>query len=53
MMPVPPTSKPRSKPSLRKPAKALDAVEAEVMPEHMTVNATRKVTKWMPKALCV
>ncbi len=52
-MPAPPTSKPRSKPSLRKPANALDAVEADVMPEHMTVNATRNVTKWMPNALCV
>ena len=30
-----------------------DAVEARVMPEHMTVKATRKVTKWMPNALCV
>ena len=51
--PVPPTSRPRSKPSLRKPAKALLAVDAEVMPEHITVKATRNVTKWMPNALCV
>ena len=29
------------------------AVEAEVMPEHITVKATRNVTKWMPNALCV
>ena len=41
------------KPSARLAAKALEAVDAEVMPEHMTVNATRKVTKWMPNALCV
>ena len=53
MSPVPPTSKPRSNPSLRKPAKALLAVDALVMPEHITVKATRKVTKWMPNALCV
>ena len=36
-----------------KPAKALAAVDAEVMPEHITAKATMKVTKWMPKALCV
>jgi hypothetical protein len=23
------------------------------MPEHMTVNATRNVTTWMPNALCM
>ena len=34
-------------------AKARDAVEAEVMPEHITAKATMKVTKWMPKARCV
>ena len=34
-------------------AKAREAVEAEVMPEHITAKATMKVTKWMPKALCV
>ena len=45
-----PASKPRPKPSERKPAKAFDAVEAEVMPEHITVKATRKVRKWTPKA---
>ena len=28
-------------------------VEALVMPEQMTANATRNVAKWMPKALCV
>jgi hypothetical protein len=31
-------------------AKAREAVEAEVMPEHITAKATMKVTKWMPKA---
>ena len=31
-------------------AKARDAVEAEVMPEHITAKATMKVTKWMPNA---
>ena len=49
----PPTSNPRSNPSLRKPANALLAVDALVMPEHITVKATRKVTKWIPNALCV
>ena len=33
-------------------AKARDAVEADVMPEHMTAKAIRNVTKWMPNALC-
>ena len=33
-------------------AKARAAVEAEVIPEHMTVKQTRKVTKCTPKALC-
>ena len=40
-------------PSARLAAKARDAVEAEVMPEHITVKATMNVTKWMPNALCV
>ena len=30
-----------------------DEVEALVMPEHTTVNATRKVRKWIPNALWV
>ena len=34
-------------------ANARDAVDAEVMPEHITANATMKVMKWTPKALCV
>ena len=33
-------------------AKKREAVEAEVIPEHITMNATRKVTNWTPKALC-
>ena len=36
-----------------KSAKAYDAVEAEVMPEHITVKATMNVRKCTPKALCV
>jgi hypothetical protein len=32
-------------------AKAREAVEAEVISEHITANATMKVMKWMPKAL--
>ena len=34
-------------------ANAREAVDADVMPEHITVKATRKVKKWMPNALCV
>ena len=34
-------------------AKAREAVDAEVMPEHITAKATMNVTKWMPNALCV
>ncbi len=48
--PLLPASKPRWNPSERKPAKAFEAVEAEVIPEHITVKATRKVRKWTPKA---
>ncbi len=33
-------------------ANARDAVLAEVMPEHMTVNITMKVMKCTPNALC-
>ena len=43
----------RPKPSARLDANARDAVEAEVIPEHITTKATRKVKKWMPNALCV
>ena len=32
-------------------AKAREAVDAEVMPEHMTVKQTRKVKKCTPNAL--
>jgi hypothetical protein len=34
-------------------ANASDALEADVSPEHMTVNVTMNVRKWMPNALCV
>ena len=34
-------------------AKAREAVEAEVMPEHITVKQIKKVKKWMPNALWV
>ena len=50
-MPQLPSS--RSNPSARFDAKARDAVDAEVMPEHITTNATRNVKKWMPNALWV
>ena len=42
----------RSKAVKKFAAKNREAVEAEVIPEHITTNATRKVTNWMPKALC-
>ena len=45
----PPRSRPRALDMFA--AKAREAVEADVMPEHITAKATRKVTKWMPKAL--
>ena len=45
-------AKSRPKAVERFAAKAREAVEAEVMPEHITAKATMKVTKWMPKALC-
>ena len=51
--PKPPGSRSRPKPSLRNPANALLAVDALVMPEHMTVKATRNVKKCTPNALCV
>ena len=34
-------------------ASTLDDVDALVIPEQTTAKATMKVTKWMPKALCV
>ena len=34
-------------------ARTFAEVEALVMPEQTTANATRNVTKWMPNALCV
>ena len=52
VMPMPPASC-SPKAFERLAAKARDAVEAEVMPEHITAKATMKVTKWMPNALCV
>ena len=33
-------------------ANARDAVDAEVIPEHITVKAMMKVRKWIPNALC-
>ncbi len=50
---APPAAKSRPKPVFMKSAKAYDAVEAEVMPEHITVKATMNVRKCTPKALCV
>ena len=41
------------KPRAKFEATAEAAVEAEVRPELSTANVTRKVMKWMPKALCV
>ena len=50
---MPKPSSPRPKPFEKLAAKAREAVKAEVMPEHITAKATRKVTKWMPNALWV
>ena len=52
VMPMPPA---RLSPNAfdRLAAKARDAVDADVMPEHITANATMKVRKWMPNARCV
>ncbi len=49
MIVVLPTSQPN--PSARLEAKARDAVDAEVMPELITANATMNVKKWIPNAL--
>ena len=51
VMPMPP-SRPRPNAFDMFAAKAREAVEADVMPEHITAKATMKVTKWMPNALC-
>ena len=40
-----------TRPPVRFWASTCEDVEALVMPEQMTAKATRKVTKWMPKAL--
>lgn len=45
-------SQSRSNPATRLDAKALAAVEAEVMPLAITVKVIRKVTKWISKARC-
>ncbi len=42
----------RPNPTARLLAKALDAAEALVIPELITVKQTMNVTKWMPNALC-
>jgi hypothetical protein len=49
---IPPV-RPRPKALDMLAANARDAVDAEVMPEHITAKATINVTKWMPNALCV
>ena len=56
MVPVPGASSSQpltTSPPVRFWASTLEDVEALVMPEQMTAKATRKVTKWIPKALCV
>jgi hypothetical protein len=50
-IPVVPQSRPN--PLKKFEAKKRDAVDADVMPEHITMKATRNVAKWMPNALCV
>ena len=49
---IPTLPQSRLNPVLRLAAKNRDAVEADVMPEHITTKATRKVTNCTPKALC-
>ncbi len=51
VIPSGPTS--RWKPLAKLEATVLDAVAAEVSPEHSTANVTRNVRKWIPNALCV
>lgn len=41
------------KPMLRFTAKAREAVEADVIPEVITMKHTMNVKKWTPNALCV
>ena len=53
MMSSPPSPIDRSKASTKLLANARDALEAEVRPEHMTVNVTMNVRRWMPNALWV
>src|SRR6185312_9135278 len=43
----------RLNPAMKFSPKNLAAVEADVMPELSTANVTKKVRKWIPKALCV
>ena len=52
MSPVGTPPKISSSPTSRFEASSPEEVEALVMPEQATVKATRKVTKWIPKALC-
>ena len=47
-----PAPSPSPKPIAKLLAKAPAAAEADVIPEDITVKHTRKVTMWMPKALC-
>ena len=53
MATIPPVPQSNPKPLKKFDAKKRDAVDAEVMPEHITMKATRNVTKWMPNALWV
>ena len=53
MMPSPASSRVVSRPASRLAPTRVEDVDALVMPEQTTANATRNVTKWMPKALCV
>lgn len=47
-----PAPSPRPKPIAKLLANAPEAAEAEVIPLAITVKQTRKVTKWIPNALC-
>src|SRR4051794_37166587 len=49
---IPAVPKLKSNASKKLDAKNRDAVDADVMPEHITMNATRNVMNWTPNALC-
>ncbi len=49
---TPAVPKLKSKPLKKFAANVRAAVDADVIPEHITTKAMRNVTNWMPNALC-